>query len=73
MKADKLGEPMDDWRVEWLVVGMAVNLGELTVGDSDDKLAIWLVCRKVEMMDGIGVAATDGLLGWTMVDVMVNY
>jgi hypothetical protein len=56
-----------------LVAGLGVNLGELTVGDLDNKLAIWLVCRKVELMDGIGVAATDVLMGWTMVDEMVNY
>ena len=64
---------MADWSDDWLVAGLAVNLGKLTVGDLDDKLAKRLVCRKVELMDGIGVAATDGLLGWAMVDVMVNY
>jgi hypothetical protein len=73
LKADKLGEPLADWSDDWLVAGLAVNLGKLTVGDLDDKLAKRLVCRKVELMDGIGVAATDGLLGWAMVDVMVNY
>ena len=64
---------MAEWRVYRLVAGLAVSLGELTVGDLDDMLAIWLVCRKVELMGGIEVAATDGMLGWAMVDVMVNY